>query len=346
MRRFTVQLFVVVLALAACSTPPPRSARPEAGASRPIIIAHRGASGHLPEHTLEAYALAIHQGADYIEPDLVSTKDGVLVARHENEIGETTDVASRFPDRRATRIVDGRSVIGWFIEDFTLAELRTIRARERLSFRSHEFDGRLRVPSLEDVLSLVRQKEREVGRRIGVYPELKHPGYHRRIGLPLEQRLLETLRKHGYARREDPVFIQSFELDALQRLRDSTALRLVMLIDASGRLPDDTARSYAELVTSAGLAQLRRVADGVGLHKRLVVPAAPDGRLLPPTDVVQRAHAAGLLVHVWTLRSDSAYLASDYAGDAAAEWRQFAALGVDGLFGDHPDVGVAALRRR
>jgi glycerophosphoryl diester phosphodiesterase len=334
-----------MLALVACSTSPPRSASSAPDAARPIIIAHRGASGERPEHTLEAYALAIDQGADYVEPDLVSTKDGILVARHENEIGETTDVAVRFPDRRATRTIDGREVSGWFSEDFTLDELRTLRARERLPFRSHEFDGRYGVPTLDDVLTLVRRKEREVGRRIGVYPELKHPGHFRNLRLPLERRLLETLRRHGYERRSDPVFIQSFELDALRRLRDSTSLKLVMLIDASGRLPDDTARAYADLLSPAGLAELRRVADGLGLHKRLVIPVGADGRLQPATDVVQRAHAAGLLVHVWTLRSDSVYLAPEYGGDPGAEWRQFAALGVDGIFGDHPAVGVGALRR-
>jgi glycerophosphoryl diester phosphodiesterase len=335
--------------LTACTSPrstvQPRVATPAATAEpSPIIIAHRGASGYRPEHTLQAYELAIVQGADYIEPDLVATKDGILVARHENEIGETTDAATRFPDRRSTKTIDGRSVSGWFSEDFTLAELRTLRARERLPFRSREFDGRFTVPTLDEVLELVKRQEREIGRRVGVYPELKHPGHFRRIGLPLEARVLETLRKHGYTRRDDPVFLQSFELESLRRLRESTVLRLVMLIDANGRLPDDTTRAYADLVTPSGLAALRRIADGVGLNKRLVVPVDRDGRLQPPTDVVRRAHAAGFLVHVWTLRSDSVFLSPDYRGDPQAEWRQFASLGVDGVFGDQPDVGVAALR--
>lgn len=312
----------------------------------PIVIAHRGASGHRPEHTLEAYALAIEMGADFIEPDLVMTRDRVLVSRHENEIGGTTDVADRFPDRRRTQVIDGDSVTGWFTEDFTLAELKTLRARERLATRSNAYDGRFEVPTLDEVLTLVRDRERATGRTIGVYPETKHPSHFRAIGLPLEDALLATLAMHGYRRREDAVFIQSFETGNLRGLRPRTTIRLVQLVDAGGAPPDLAAagdpRGSRDLVTSAGLREIATYADAVGVHKALVLPPGSPER---PTTLVRDAHAVGLAVHVWTLRSDAPYLGAEFAGDAAAEWRAFAAAGVDGMFGDFPDVGVRALGR-
>jgi glycerophosphoryl diester phosphodiesterase len=314
----------------------------------PLIIAHRGASGERPEHTLEAYDLAIKQGADFIEPDLVITKDGVLIARHENEIGQTTDVADRFPDRKTTKRVDGREVTGWFAEDFTIAEIRTLRARERLAFRSKAFDGQFAIPTFEEVIDLARRRGRDTGRVVGVYPETKHPTYFRGIGLPLEEPLVATLDKHGLANREAPVFIQSFEIGNLQRLRTMTRVRLVQLLSARGR-PFDMAASggkttYADMVTPGGLKEVATYADGVGPERRLIVPAAPDGTLLEPTSLVKDAHAAGLVVHVWTLRDEPVFLSPSYEGDPQAEYRQFAALGVDGIFTDFPATAVAALR--
>jgi len=297
-----------------------------------LIIAHRGASGHRPEHTIESYTLAIAMGADFIEPDLVSTRDGVLIARHENEIGGTTDVAEKFPARKTTKTIDGQSITGWFSEDLTLAEIKTLRARERLPFRSHDRDGMYPIPTFDEVLALADVKSRETGRTIGVYPETKHPTYFRSIGLPLEPPLLETLARHGKHERSDAVFIQSFEPANLQLLRPQTSLRLVLLLEATAD------------VSPARLAEVRKFADGIGPNTRLIVPAGPDGTLRPPTTLVADAHAAGLLVHVWTLRSEPAFLSSSYGGDPAREYRQFAELGVDGIFGDFPDVAVAALR--
>jgi glycerophosphoryl diester phosphodiesterase len=297
-----------------------------------LIIAHRGASGYRPEHTLESYALAISMGADYIETDVVSTKDGVLVARHENEIGGTTDVADKFPARRTTKTIDGQSMDGWFTEDFTLAEIKTLRAKERLPFRSHAYDGLYPVPTFDEVLALVEEASAAAGRTVGVYPEIKHPSYFRSIGLPLEAPLLAALAARG-TRGAEAVFIQSFEPPSLQRLRPQTSIPLVLLLDEG----DD--------VSPARLAAVRRFADAIGPSTRLVVPANADGTLRQPTALVQDAHQAGLLVHVWTLRSEPDFLSPAYAGDPFAEYRQFAALGVDGIVGDFPDVAFAALRR-
>ena len=297
-----------------------------------LIIADRGASGHRPEHTIESYTLGIAMGADYIEPDLVSTKDGVLVVRHENEIGGTTDVAEKFPARRTTKTIDGQSITGWFTEDFTLAEIKTLRARERLPFRSHDRDGLYPVPTFDEVLALADAKSRETGRTIGVYPETKHPTYFRSIGLPLEPPLLETLARHGKRDRTAAVFIQSFEPANLQLLRPQTTLRLVLLLEATAD------------VSPARLAEIRTFADGIGPNTRLIVPANADGTLREPTSLVADAHHAGLVVHVWTLRSEPAFLSPSYGGDAIKEYRQFAELGVDGISGDFPDVATAALR--
>jgi glycerophosphoryl diester phosphodiesterase len=310
------------LMLAAFAAAPPR----------PLIIGHRGASGHRPEHTLASYRLAAEMGADFVEPDLVSTKDGVLIARHENEIGATTDVASKFPDRKATKTVDGQSIAGWFTEDFTLAEIKTLRAKERLAFRSHEFDGRFDVPTFDEMIELAQQMGKELGRPIGVYPETKHPTYFRGIGLPIEEKLLASLTAHGWNRRDAPVFIQSFESGNLRELRKKTGVRLMQLV------------TTAASVDAAGLKDIAGYADAIGPEKRLIVPVGPDGSLLPPTDLVTRAHAIGLLVHVWTLRIDKEFLPAGYHGRAEAEFEQFRTLGVDGLFTDFPDVAARALR--
>ena len=318
--------------------------------TRPLIIAHRGASGYRPEHTLAAYELAIDQGADVIEPDLVMTRDHVLVARHENEIGQTTDVAERFPDRRRDKTIDGEPTTGWFVEDFILAELKTLRARERLPERSHDYDGRFEVPTFEEILALVAARERETGRRIGLYPETKHPSYHQSLGLPITDSLIAALERHGYREVSDPIFIQSFEVENLRYARSRTRLRLVQLIDTDGRPADfakrNEGRQYRDLLTQAGLREIATYADGIGPSKQLVQPVSRGGGLLEPTSLVRDAHAAGLFVHVWTVRADPQFLPKGYAGDPLAEVRRLAELGVDGIFTDFPDLAVKALTDR
>ena len=317
-------------------------------AARPFLIAHRGASGERPEHTLAAYARGVRQGADALEPDLVPTRDGVLVARHENEISETTDVAAHaaFADRRATKTIDGVERTGWFTEDFDLAELKRLRAVERLPHlrpSSAAHDGRYEIPTLAEILALVRQLEAELGRPVGVYPEIKHPATFARLGLDLEPRVAEELAAAGYRGRADPAWIQSFEPDSLRTLRGLTDLRLVQLVDlpAAGRLGPDE------------LTEIATYADVLGPHKHLVVPVQDDGALAGPTDLVRDAHAAGLAVHAWTVRAENAFLppalrsSDDDAahGDLDAEVRALVAAGVDGLFSDHPAQAAAALAR-
>ena len=323
----------------------------------PIVIGHRGASGYRPEHTLASYELAIEMGADYIEPDLVSTKDHVLVARHENDITATTNVAdhAEFADRRTTKMIDGIAVTGWFTEDFTLAELKTLRAKERLPDvrpANTAFDGLYQIPTFQEVIDLAKRA------RVGIYPETKHPTYFRSIGLPLEEPLVQALGANGYRGRNAPVFIQSFEVGNLQRLNRMTNVPLVQLIDATGKPYDFVVagdpRTYADLVTPAGLAEIATYADGIGANKNLIVPRDAQNRLTSPTTLVQDAHQAGLVVHPWTFRRENTFLPEDFrqgnpaspfylqaTGDFPAELRLFYKLGVDGLFSDNPDVAVA-----
>jgi glycerophosphoryl diester phosphodiesterase len=313
----------------------------------PIVIGHRGASGYRPEHTLAAYELAIQQGADFIEPDLVSTKDGVLIARHEHELSGTTDVAAKFPGRRTTKTIDGKPVVGWFSEDFTIAEIRTLRARERVEARSHAHDGQFEIPTLREVIELARRRSRETGRTIGLYPETKHPSYFASIGLPLEERLLRELASAGWTDERAPVFIQSFETSNLKALARRTRIRLVQLLSSGYDRPADLAasgdtRRFVDLMAPEGLREIATYASGIGPAKTSIVPVNPDGSLQPPTSLVADAHEAGLLVHPYTFRADS--LPAAYGGDAAAEIRQFLALGIDGFFTDFPDVGVRARR--
>ncbi|HEX5861753.1 MAG TPA: glycerophosphodiester phosphodiesterase [Nocardioides sp.] len=327
----------------------------------PIVIGHRGASGYRPEHTLAAYELAIRLGADYVEPDLVSTRDGVLVARHENEISGTTDVAEHpeFTDRRTTKVIDGRPVTGWFTEDFTLTELKTLRATERLPEvrpDNTRYGGRFEVPTLDEVLALVHHEEQRTGRRIGVYPETKHPSYFDGIGLPLEEPLLASLRRHGMDRAGSAVHIQSFETANLRALARVTRVPLVQLVDASGAPYDFVAsgdqRTYRDLTTPGGLAWVAGYADGVGANKNLVLPRDPaTGATGEPSNLVRDAHEEGLLVHVWTLRDENQFMATNFRrgtdpnakGDAYAEAQAFLDAGVDGIFSDHPDTTVMAL---
>ena len=318
-----------------------------------IVIAHRGASADRPEHTLAAYALAIGQGADFIEPDLVSTKDHALVARHENEISTTTDVAAHpeFAGRKTSKTIDGETMTGWFTEDFTLAELRTLRARERLPQlrpANMAFDGRETIPTLAEIIALAKSATTRTGRTIGIYPETKHPSYFRALGLPVEPVLLAALAAAGWNGADSPVFIQSFEVGNLQALRKQTQVRLVQLI-AEGRSADGEA--YDAMVTPAGLAAIAKYADGIGPGRDRIIPRSPDGTLGDPTRLVADAHAAGLLVHPWTFRPENYFLGRAFRngetpiarGDAAGEIRLWLEAGVDGIFSDLPAAAVEAL---
>lgn len=346
---------------------------PPPAVATPIVIAHRGASGYLPEHTLAAYFVAVEQGADYVEPDLVMTRDGVLVARHENEIGSTTDVASHpeFAGRRCRRVIDGVPVEGWFTEDFTLAELKRLRARERLPelrAGSARFDGQFEVPTFDEVLGLLRALDaqraaaaRACGRpppaRLGVYPETKHPSHFARIGLPMEAAVVAALGRAGFSDAGDPAFIQSFEPGNLRELRGRTGLRLIQLIAAEGAPWDPAAagdaRSYVQLLRPEGLREIAGYADGIGVARELVLPRDATGALRPATALVREAHDAGLLVHVWTLRAENVFLPREHraaggdaaAGDLSGEIRAFLDAGVDGFFTDHPLLGVRARER-
>ncbi|GAA4701924.1 glycerophosphodiester phosphodiesterase [Pseudonocardia yuanmonensis] len=320
----------------------------------PLVIAHRGASGYRPEHTLAGYELAARMGADFIEPDLVSTADGVLVARHEPMIGATTDVAAHpeFADRRTVRTVDGFTVEDWFTDDFTLAELRTLRAVERLPLLRQEntvYDGLFPVPTLDEILVLRARLSAELGREIGVYPETKSPTYFAGRGLPCEPALVAALRAHGLDRADSPVFVQSFETANLRALHEQLPVRLIQLLDDVGAPTDLAAagdpRTFADLTRPAELAAIAEYAAGIGPAKELVIP--PDGE---PTSLVDDAHAAGLLVHAFTFRNENSFLPSGMRrtgreadhGDVFAEYRAFLDAGVDGVFSDYPDTAVAA----
>lgn len=331
----------------------------------PIVIAHRGASGHRPEHTLAAYQLAIELGADFIEPDLVATRDGVLVARHENAIARvddagspveaTTDVTSRpeFGDRLTRKTVDGRSIRGWFTEDFTLEELRTLRAIERMpGLRSTEFDGRFEIPTLDEILGLAMAAGEARGRPVGVYPETKHPSYFASLGLALEAPLVAALERNRFGGPEAPAFIQSFETANLRSMSAMTRIPLVQLIADHGspedlRLAGDP-RTFRDLTTRRELAEIATYAQAIGPSKHLIVPRTNRDSLGEPTSLVENAHAEGLLVHAWTFRDENVFLPIEFRhedellGDAAKECGLFFSLGIDGLFSDHPATAIAA----
>jgi glycerophosphoryl diester phosphodiesterase len=315
-----------------------------------LVIAHRGASGYRPEHTPAAYRLAAAHEADYLEPDLVATLDGVLVCRHENEISGTTDVADRpvFADRKITKVVDGTAVTGWFVEDFTYDELRTLRAKERmpgLRAANTSYDGLESIPTFDDVVALARQESLRLGRQIGVLPEIKHPAYFRRLGLPLEELLTERILALGL--RNDEIMVQSFEPTSLRRLSVMTRVPLVQLVDSESA-PNDfqrvgDGRTFADLITPAGLREISTYAQVLAPHKDLVIPRAADGSLEEPTRLVDQAHRAGLGVQVWTFRAERRFLPTDL--DFQTELARFTALGIDGVFADHPDQAVAAVKQ-
>jgi glycerophosphoryl diester phosphodiesterase len=330
------------------------------GNKPPIIIAHRGASGHRPEHTLSSYQLGIDMGADFIEPDLVLTKDGHLVCRHENEIGGTTNVGSKpeFAARKTVKIIDGERFDGWFTEDFTLAELKTLRCRERLPQlrpANMAYDGQDEIPTFEEVLALIKGKKAPSGRDLGVYPETKHPTHFDKIGLSFDAPLVAALRLSDLDRADALVFIQSFEVANLKRLAALTKAPKIQLVSADGGPADDPATTYAAMTSNAGLAQIATYAAGIGPQKSMIIPQAADGTPLAATDLVTRAHAAGLALHPWTFRAENFFLPKDLRrgdsvdpgfprlkGDLAAECSRFLELGVDGLFSDNPEIAVAA----
>jgi glycerophosphoryl diester phosphodiesterase len=331
--------------------------RPPMTRNGPLVIAHRGASGYRPEHTLEAYRLAIELGADYIEPDLVITADGVLVARHEAELSTSTDVADRleFAGRRTTKLLDGREVTVWFVEDFTRDELTRLYARERLASvrqQSTMYDGRFRIPTFAEITALAVHAGRRLGRPVGIYPELKHPTYFAERGLRHEDALLTGLE---VARLDSSrVFIQCFEPSALRRLATRTSIPLVQLVDVSGQPYDwehhGHGGTFASMLTPSGLTEMSAYAAVVGVHKSLVIPRDPDGRLARPSGLVGQVHEVGMSVHAWTFRNESAFLPADFRrgadgsafGDAFGEYFAYFAAGVDGVFTDHPDTAVAA----
>src|SRR4051794_26696194 len=317
----------------------------------PVVIGHRGAPGYRPEHTLASYRLAIEQGADFIEPDLVPTRDGVLVARHENEIGATTDIATRpeFADRATTRCIDGRLLSGWFTEDLTLAELKTLRARERLPQvrpANTWYDGHFEVPTLDEVLELAAWGSRRRGRPVGVYPETKHPTYFRGLGLPLEEPLAAALRRHGLDRADAPVLLQSFEAGSLRTLASLVAVPLVQLF------PERRGGHPARPILDR-LPEVATYAWGIGVPCAEVLGTAPGGARQRGRSLVEAARSEGLAVHAWTVRDENRFLPERYRvgpepdgrGDAAALVDALLDAGADGVFSDQPDTAVGARRR-
>ena len=314
--------------------------------SHPLVIAHRGASGERPEHTRAAYELAIEQGADFIEPDLVMSKDGALVVRHENEIGGTTNVADHpeFAVRRTTKTIDGVPTTGWFTEDFTLKELRTLQARERLPTLRPGNTAYLdeTILTFQDVIDIARAATARTGRVIGVAPELKHPSYFVRLGLPMEPVFVETLRANDLMSADSPVMIQCFEIDCLRSLNEQTDAPLLQLMSPAGGPADHPGMTYAAMATPEGLAEIATYADAVGVETALIIPRTPSGAAATPTTLVQDARAAGLKVVVWTFRAEDIFLPTDYRRDLPGWIRRFYDLGVDAVFSDFPSVAVAA----
>jgi glycerophosphoryl diester phosphodiesterase len=352
---------IVVLGVSSMSSSAAVVARPIA--NKVLVIGHRGASALRPEHTLASYAVAIEDGVDFVEPDLVSTKDGVLVVRHENEIGGTTDVAAHpeFASRRTTKTVDGVAITGWFTEDFTLAELKTLRARERLAdirMANTAFDGQFTVPTFDEMIEFVAAEASARGRVIGIIPEIKHSTYFRGVGLPMEDKVLATLASHAYTRTA-PVEIQSFEVGNLKYLRGKLGkthpnIRLLQLMDAAAEHPaDDASTTYGAMMTPSGLKAIAIYADAIGPSTRSIIPLDGEGKLAPVAPLVHDAHAAGLEVHPYTFRPENHFLAANFRnadGDAArneagsvAEMRTYLATGIDAFFTDDPALGRRAL---
>ncbi|MEU1291367.1 glycerophosphodiester phosphodiesterase [Streptomyces sp. NPDC005840] len=328
---------------------------------RPTIVGHRGASGYRPEHTFGSYQLALDMGADIVEAgDLVPTRDGHLVCRHEPEIGGTTDVADHpeFASRRTTKTLDGVPTTGWFTEDFTLAELKTLRATERIpANRPHNrlYDGRWEIPTFEEVLKWQDEQTRRRGKQVWIYPETKHPTYFRKLGLGLEERVAKLLHKHGKDRRDSPVVLQSFEPTGVQRLNTLVDNPLVVLLSGAGTRPWDFVetgdpRTVDDLVTPKGLREIAGYAQGIGPTLDLVIPRKADGTLATPTNLVRDAHKVGLILHPYTMRNENPFLPAEFRrgtdadgyGDPFGAFRAYFATGIDGVFTDNADTGVLA----
>jgi glycerophosphoryl diester phosphodiesterase len=376
-------ILVACAAVAALISDPALGAEKTLDGKPPLVTGHRGAPGYLPEHTIEGYKLAIEMGADFIEPDLVITKDGVLIVRHEPFLSGTTNVADHpeFADRKVKRNLDGIEVEDWFASDFTLAEIKTLRAKQAMADRDQSHNGQYTIPTFQEVIDLAKAESAARGRMIGIYPETKHPTYHAKLGMPLEDKLLNALKAAGWTEKTSPVIIQSFEVGNLKYLHGKTNVRLVQLVDADGLDKDGNItlavpsaqpydfvvagdkRTFKDLVTKAGLAEIKTYADGVSPWKPYIQPSKQidanndgqpddlngDGKmderdrvLIEPTSVVKDAHEAGLFVHTWTFRSEPYRLASDYKNDPMAEYKVFYDLGIDGLFSDFADVAVKA----
>ncbi|THD68362.1 glycerophosphodiester phosphodiesterase [Phenylobacterium sp.] len=319
----------------------------------PLMIAHRGASGERPESTLLAFRQAIAEGADFIEPDLEMTKDGHMVVRHENEISQTTDVARRpeFASRKTTKSVQGAQVTGWFTEDFTLAELKTIRCRERLpQLRpgSAAYDGQEQIPTYQEVIDLAKSESARLGRAIGTYPELKHASHFAGLGLPMEGRLADMLKKNGLDSPTAPVFVQCFDVEPLKTFKTLSRAPRIQLVSPNGS-PTDSQTTYKEMVTASGMKTIATYANGVGPDWSMVIPTV-DGGLGPATDLVKNAHAAGLKVHPWTVRAENFFLPPKLRngidpavhGDVDAVYHALYAAGIDGLFSDFPGLAAKA----
>ena len=380
----TLAGLIALTVISGCSgmaEPPPQTLDDR----KPMVIAHRGASGYLPEHTLEAYQRAIDLGADAIEPDLISTKDGVLIASHYPNLAINTDVASRpeFASRRRENWpIDGELQSGWFAHDFTLAEIKTLGVVTTAPERPQQYNGKFRIVTLQEVIDLVKTESRRLGRPIAIYPETKNPTYHRDLALPLEDKLISAIHSAGWNSKAAPVFVQSFEPGSLKEMRaKGLKVRMVQLIDASGydlktgsltyappfHRPYDWEKSgdqrlFRDMVTPAGLAEIKTYADGIGPWKPYIVPVkgqldeagnlmdiSGDGKVdlrdastQGPTSLIDEAHRLGLFVHAFTFRNESRFLARSYAGNPHAEYLQFFRLGVDGVFSEFPDTAIAA----
>jgi glycerophosphoryl diester phosphodiesterase len=389
MRRLCFRLLASVAVIAVLG-PPATAAAHQSHQKRPLVIGHRGAAGYLPDHTLQGYQLAIDLGADYIEPDLVSTKDGVLIARHEPNMIATTDVASHpeFAGLKKTISIDGGAPEeGYFAWDFTYKQIQTLRAVQPFAFRPQRFNGKFKIPTFDEILDLVQRNERRLHRTIGVYPETKHPTEHKRRGLAEEGKIVAALKRHHLNHKGAAVFIQSFEQSNLKKLNTMTPVPLVQLVDANDVNPDGSldytapfdrpydwtvsrnptlkARTFGFFATDAGLAEIKTYADVISPWKRYIVSSVvadvnhngvldpdengdgikndePDRKALPPTDLVQRAHAHGLKIHTWTGRDEQRFLLSDYGDNPLEEYLQLYGLGIDGIFSDYTGTAVAA----
>jgi glycerophosphoryl diester phosphodiesterase len=311
----------------------------------PWVIAHRGASGYKPEHTLAAYGLAISQGATFIEPDLVPTKDGILVARHENEISGTTNVAEVFPDRKTTKIIEGDTIEGWFTEDFTLAEIKQLLAKERLPFRSHTSDFKYTIPTLQEIINIVHDYSDLTGIVITIVPEIKHSTYFNQLGFKVEDLLLSVLEENKLLTKDSPVYIQSFEVENLKYLRSKCELPLLQLIGNPFEVPYDLRIkgrnvTFADMLTEEGLKEIATYANMIGPPKELVLFTATEENNKPYSELIQNAHAANLKVIVFTLRNEEVFIPAVFNKDPLKEYLYFFNLGIDGLFTDFPDVAI------